>query len=348
MRRWNSRTVRVGASVLGLMLLTVLMASCGGTKTTTTASVADDTATTAPMAPTKLTLILPNPAPIPWYEAYVANSQGFFAKRNLTVEIVAVEGGDATLTAFAAGQADIASIDSSVFLRAAGSKPEFKPVMFYLMTNSGNFDIVVPEDSPIKTLADLNGKVVAANTEQDGGAILIDSVNKQLGITIKKLFCGDPMQALAGFQRNDIVAYACVTTDIATLKAQGFALRGLLTPEMKAASGSLAYWAKRETVTAKPEALKAFAAALQEARAYIGDDPQKLIDWMNAQNPITADNMGFIKAMASIYIQLRPTDVTPVGSIPPASFQLQWDNLLSQGVVKGQATDFYTNEFFAQ
>ncbi len=65
---------------------------------------------------------------------------------------------------------------------------------------------------------------------------------------------------------------------------------------------------------------------------------------MNAQNPITADNMGFIQAMASIYIQLRPTDVKPVGSIPPALFQLQWDNLLAQGVVKGQATDFYTND----
>jgi NitT/TauT family transport system substrate-binding protein len=345
MRRWNSRTVRVGALVLGLMLMTVLMASCGGSTSTTT-SAADDTATTAPMAPTELTLILPNPAAIPWFEAYVANSQGFFAKRNLTVKIVAVEGGDATLTAFAAGQAQIASMDSAVLMRAAGSKPEFKPVMFYLITNSGNFDILVPADSPIKTLAELDGKVVAANTEEDGGSILINTVNKQLGINIKKLICGDVLQALAGFDRGDIVAYACNTTDIATMESQGFAVRGLLTPEMRAASGSLAYWATRDTVTAKPQALKAFAAALQEARAYIGDDQQKLVDWMNAQSPIAADQMAFQKALAKAFLGLRPTDVTPVGSIPPATFDLVFNNLLAQGVVKGQATDFYTNEFF--
>ena len=332
--------------MLSLMLMMVLIAACGGEDETTTTSGGEASTTTASAAPAKLTLILPNPAPIPWFEAYVAKSEGFFAKRGLEVEIVAIEGGDAVLTAFAADQGDIASIDSAVFLRAAGSNPDFKPVMLYLLTNSGNFDILVPDDSPIKTLEELDGQVVGANTQEDGGSILIDTVNNQLGINIEKLLVGDPMQALAGFDRGDIVGYACVTTDTATLEAQGFGLRGLLTPEMKAASGSLAYWAKRETVETKSDALKAFAAGMQEARAFIADDPQKLIDWINAQDPIPEEAMGFITAMANIYMTLRPTDVEPVGSIPPELFKLQWDNLLSQGLVKGEPTDFYTNEFF--
>ena len=92
-------------------------------------------------------------------------------------------------------------------------------------------------------------------------------------------------------------------------------------------------------------------AALQEAEAYIGYDPQKLVDWANSQEPIAAEDMGFSLELAKQMIALRPTDITPVGYIVPEMFQQWWDGFLVNKIIDsslGAPTDYYTNEFFAK
>ena len=69
---------------------------------------------------------------------------------------------------------------------------------------------------------------------------------------------------------------------------------------------------------ANPEAMKAIVAALQEARAFIGDDPQKLVDWVNAQEPIPAEESPSTLLSPQMVLGTRPTDITPwVTSTPP-------------------------------
>lgn len=342
MRRWNGRTVRIGALCLGLMLMMVLVAACGGSTTTTTGAA---TSTTAAAAPVKLRVLISSPAVYPFYEVYVANTQGFFAKRNIEVEILEVEGSEGTTTAFAAGQAEIMQGDVST-LNPAVLK-QFTPIMFFNFMTS-IFDIVVPEDSPIKSPEELDGKVVGVNSDQDPGMSLIKSVEVKYGIKITPLITIEAAQALAGFDRGDIVAYASSLTGAARIEAAGTPMRSILPQEMVDASGGFGYWAKRETMDATPEAFKAFVAGLQEARAYIADDPQKLVDWANAQTPIPADELAFRKALSEAVISIRPT-VKPAGYIDPAVWQLWWDTLIENKTIDasvGKPTDFYTNEFF--
>ena len=369
MKHWRRRAGLLGGLCLVLMLMMVLVAACGGTTTTTTAaggattsaaaqttttaagatttSVAQST-TTAAAAPAAFTVLVTNPALYPYMEAYVAVSEGFFTKRGLTIKIEPADGTAGAIQAFAAGTGEIVYGDMGSYLRPEATK-QFTPVCFYMVTNSGVFDIVVPDASPIKTGADLNGKVIGANAEEDPGNALIRNLDTTLGITTQTLFTGDHLQALAAMDRGEIAAYAGSLPDIAVLLGRGVKLRSVAPVSIRSVNGGSGFWAKRATMDANPAAFKAFVAAIQEAHDWIGGDPQKLVDWANKQEAIPAEDMAYNLSLAQVLIGLRPTDVTPTGFIDPATWTKWWDGLVANKVVDpsiGKPTDFFTDEFF--
>jgi NitT/TauT family transport system substrate-binding protein len=350
MGRWNNRvrTVAVGALLLGLVLMAVLIASCGGSDTSTTTSAGGSTATTGQAASTEFTILLPHPAPYMFYESLVAAGEGFFEKRGLKVKIEVVDGTEGEITGFAAGLGNILWGDLGSYLRSAATD-QFHPIAFYLIEPIGMFDIMVPEDSPIKTAADLDGKVIGVTTAEDPGATMVTNMNSTLGINAKMLVVIEAMQAIAALNRGEIDAFAGGIADTAVMQAQGIAMRSVIPANIRTANGGNAYWSTRELMDADPAAFRGIVAGLQEARAFIGDDPQKLVDWVNAQEAIPAEDMPFHLAVATGVVATRPTDITPVGFIPPATWQSWWDSLVASKVIDpkiGAATDFYTNEFF--
>jgi NitT/TauT family transport system substrate-binding protein len=345
MKHWKRRTGLVGALCLGLVLMVVLLAACGGTTTTTAANA---TTTSVAAAPVKLTVVEGSSAVYPFYEPYVAKSQGFFEKRGLDVTIIEVDGAEATTTAFASGQADIEMSDlSTLNPQAISAMGENHPIMFFAFMTTP-FSIYVPADSPIQDPKELDGKVVAVNSEQDPGMSLIKTVNLEYGINAGYLIVNEAPQAMAALDRGDVVAYASSSTGAARIEAAGVEMRSIIPQEMIDKSGVFGYWASQATMDKNPDAFKAFVAALQEARAYIADDPQKLYDWANAQNPIPEEEQAFRKALAKVVISIR-THENPLGSINPDKWQVWWDALVANGTINssiGQPTDFYTNKFF--
>jgi NitT/TauT family transport system substrate-binding protein len=326
--------------MVALALLVVLIASCGGGTDESTTTAPAQTTTTVAAAPTEFTVLVTNPALYPYYEAYVE-------KRGLKVSIQPADGTAGAIQSFAAGVGQIVYGDMGSYLRPEATK-QFTPVCFYMVTNSGVFDIVVPEDSPIKTGADLNGKVIGANAEEDPGTALIRNLDTTLGIKTEILFTGDHLQALAAMDRGEIAAYAGSLPDIAVLLGRGIKLRSVAPADVRSVNGGSGFWSKRETMDTNPAAFKAFVAAIQEAHEYIGDDPQKLVDWSNAQEAIPAEDMAYNVALAKVLIGLRPTDVTPLGFINPATWTKWWDGLIANKVLDpslGKPEAFFTNEF---
>ena len=177
---------------------------------------------------------------------------------------------------------------------------------------------------------------------------LIKTMNLEFKINAKFLVVNEAAQALAALDRGDAVAYASSSTGAARLEAAGKPMVSIIPQSMVDKSGAFGYWATRKTMDANPAAFKAFVAAWQEARAYIADDPAKLYEWFNSYTPVPAADVAFRKALAKEVIKIR-THETPLGSIPPAKWQVWWDTLLANGTIDtsiGKVTDFYTNEFF--
>jgi NitT/TauT family transport system substrate-binding protein len=350
------------------MLLTVLIASCGGGTTTTSAGGATTTAagvtttaggaattaagvttTAAPVSSTQYTILVGAPIQIPFYEAYVAVSQGFFEKRGLKVKVVAVDGADGQITGLASGVGNIMYDAVSTFL--VPNAKEFNPIAFYMEETNGLWDLVVPASSPIQKMEELDGKVIGVTSPQDPGVNLVLNMNRVLGIKATTLIVTDAMQAMAAFNRGDIAAFSGVVVDIAVMQAQGVAMRSIATTEIRAISGGMGYWSPKKIMDANPQDFRAIVAALQEAEAYINYDPQKLVDWANSQEPIAAEDMGFSLELAKQMIALRSKEIKPVGYIVPEMFQQWWDGFLVNNIIDssaGKPTDYYTNQFFAK
>lgn len=112
------------------------------------------------LAQTKMVIGLPVSTYGPFVPVYAARDLGMFAKNGVNAEITAFRGGMVAQEALAAGAVDM--IDNSPVGAALGIKKGIKQkiVASSVVTLKGWY-IMVLEDSPIKTLKDLEGKNVA-------------------------------------------------------------------------------------------------------------------------------------------------------------------------------------------
>jgi NitT/TauT family transport system substrate-binding protein len=92
----------------------------------------------------------------------VAEEQGYFAEEGIEAEFVSQENGEAAVRQ---GNASLTSTGPEVLIREHLKDPDYPLVSFFVFNQRYNGRLVVPVDSPIRTLADLRGKRVALPTK---------------------------------------------------------------------------------------------------------------------------------------------------------------------------------------
>ena len=119
-----------------------------------------------------------------------------------------------------------------------------KPVMFYAQYPQSLFGLVTPTDGPIKSVADLKGKVIGTGTV-DGAevgfaaGILSDAglkggTEEELkGGKVDYTFLpvGDGGTAFAAFGRGEVAAYSAGISDMTIIRARGLALTEITPPK---------------------------------------------------------------------------------------------------------------------
>jgi NitT/TauT family transport system substrate-binding protein len=97
----------------------------------------------------------------PTYSVFFAgNKLGIYKKHDLDVEITTFRGGPATQEALAAGSIDLSAIAPAAVNLAVKKGVREKIVAMFTPPAPDGWYIMVPTDSPVKTMADLNGKSV--------------------------------------------------------------------------------------------------------------------------------------------------------------------------------------------
>jgi NitT/TauT family transport system substrate-binding protein len=98
----------------------------------------------------------------PTYSVFFAgNKLGIYKKYDLDVQITTFRGGPATQEALAAGSIDVSAIAPAAVNLAVKKGVREKIVALFTPPVPDGWYIMVPEDSPIKTIADLDGKNIA-------------------------------------------------------------------------------------------------------------------------------------------------------------------------------------------
>ncbi|MGN9838693.1 ABC transporter substrate-binding protein [Nonomuraea sp. H19] len=170
-----TRKLRCSAVALGVAVALVLT-GCSGSGSSASPSA-------GPNGLEKTTIKV-GAIPIPdSVSLYVAMSKGYFKQEGLTVEPVTITGGAAAMPQLLSGALDATLQNYVSGLVAVSQGKKIKLIADASQGAPNTFNIMVPKDSAIKTVADLKGKTVAVNTLNNIATLAVETQLKVAGLT---------------------------------------------------------------------------------------------------------------------------------------------------------------------
>ncbi len=240
----GGRSVRRWAVSAAMPLIIGACSGGGGGETTAAPTETTDggsTETTAAPSGDQLSVnfIFPNEGnpEIIFYAFFVAEDLGFFAEENLVATPIGSDGSSAATQQMVAGQADAGTPFSAAVLEAFTLGLDTR--YLYTYSTAQNFGIVVLDDSPIQSVADLAGKTIGISEEDGGEVPVIRAALQNVGldpdndVTLLAIGEGGPA-TLAAIENGEVDAYSSSTGDQLTLRARGLVLRDITPPEFDA------------------------------------------------------------------------------------------------------------------
>lgn len=266
------RTARIGALLGALALVAV---GCSGP-----AAIAPSAAT----PPTPVKFMVANPViNLGHVHLGVAEGQGYYKEANVEVSYLTSPGTVAVVQGVAAGNADMGQADTLALDAAvAQGVGEVKAVCSYVANNI--YYLVVPEDSTIKSAADLKGKKVGLSSLATGVFYNAQVMLKDAGIDPKDVAfvtIAQPASQLEALRTKQVDALSIIDVSVGTFRNAGAKLR-LLQP-----AGALQWqWnvvvAKASFLKDRPDAVAGVCRALQQAELFVKTNPKKGIDAFKA------------------------------------------------------------------
>ncbi|MFG2073519.1 ABC transporter substrate-binding protein [Nonomuraea maritima] len=254
------------------MTVALALSGCGGS---------DNTATTAGNGSglEKTTIkvgALPVPDPV---SLYIANEKGFFKEEGLTVEPVTITGGAAAVPMIEGGQLDISMTNYvSTFVAASqGKKVKLVADMYQAAPNT--FNIMVPKDSPIQTVADLKGKTVLVNNLKNIATLAVTTQLKVAGLTDKDVnFVEKPFPDMGNAIMSGQADAGWLTEPFITATQSQHGFRKLVdTMSGQTADLPIAGWMATEEWASKyPKTLAAFNRAISKAQQLASSDRKEI------------------------------------------------------------------------
>jgi NitT/TauT family transport system substrate-binding protein len=148
----------------------------------------------------------------------VGQSQGFFKKRSLELEVLYTQGGGETLTTVIAGAVDVGiSIGT---LGALGAYAKGAPIRVIGGSMIGAYEFwYVPTNSPIKSLKDAANKSVAYSTTGSSTNLMVLGFQELYGVKLKPVATGNPVATLTQVMSGQVdVGYSVPPFGVAELE----------------------------------------------------------------------------------------------------------------------------------
>jgi NitT/TauT family transport system substrate-binding protein len=157
----------------------------------------------------------------------VAQKMGWYAKDGIRLEMVPIGGSSDCVKFLATRQVDYAGIgvEPLAMIRAQGVKAR----IFYTYNQGFILGIAVPQDSPIKSFADLKGKSIGVIAMGAGGVILARAVAASAGLNpdtdIRIVVAGEGAQTAALLRQGEVDALSQYDAQYAMVENAGIKLR---------------------------------------------------------------------------------------------------------------------------
>jgi NitT/TauT family transport system substrate-binding protein len=280
------------------------------------------------------------------YPQFGMQAFGYLEKEGYKVTLLDSDTSVPYVAFLANGDADIVMLDAAETLAARNTGQDIKIVYeAYQFAPEG---IVVLEDSPIQTLADLKGKTIglAEQPDETTTSIALDSVGLSLN-DVKTFVVGNqgPVMAMALRDRT-IDAFAGGSSDRAAIEAQGIKFRNI-TPDAisKNPGNSLAVWGP--TLEEKRPMINAFLKAWAQAQHAGVIDTKAIVAMCREAIPEQFENLALGSKMIDygVYtLQLRRT--VKYGELQPDVWKSIQPGFIKAGIIDKEvdpSTFLYTS-----
>jgi NitT/TauT family transport system substrate-binding protein len=164
----------------------------------------------------------------------IATKMGWFARDGIKIELVPMPGSTDCVKAVATKDVSygVPSIEPVAIIRQQGIKIK----NYYTAYQANIYGIAVPEDSPIKTFADLKGKTIGVTSMASAGVIIARALAANNGFNPDKdisiVVAGEAAQTAALLRSHQVDALSQFDTQYALTENAGAKLRMLDTSEI--------------------------------------------------------------------------------------------------------------------
>jgi NitT/TauT family transport system substrate-binding protein len=263
-----------------LSLVAVATTACGGAASSSTTDDSASSDTSGPVEMQKVsvgnfgnsTLTMP---------LTIAQEQGFFEDAGLEVETVVAPSGPALASALIGGTTQIATgVTQGIFPAMAQGQPLRAVGPFGQM----DLQLVVPEDSGVKDVADLEGKNIGVTARGAVSETFARTMLEEAGVdpdSVTYVAVGPLPAQIAAFQQGAIDASSFSADATVVAEKQGVELRDLVST-LDGSAGELgeygmqSFWATTEPYTKEHgDVVDGFCTAMNKAAAWYADDANK-------------------------------------------------------------------------
>lgn len=219
----------------------------------------------------------------------LANTRGFFKQEGLTIKLETVQGGAPATSKLLAGGLDVSQTNYvSLFLaREKGNK--VKVIADAAQAKPNLFNLMVTNDSTIKSPGDLKGKRIAVNTLRNIGELAVTSTLKVNGVEAKDVkFVEYPFPNMGpALQKGDVDA-AWLTEPFISSRQSKVGLRSLADTMTGPTTGlPIAGWQVTEKFAREnPKTVAAFRRAVLRAQRLASENRRAVQDVITTYTPI--------------------------------------------------------------
>jgi NitT/TauT family transport system substrate-binding protein len=331
-------------ALAGMLMLLATAAACGGDGDESSGN-GDESGET-----TEITVASPFPSCLAFFPVYVAIDRGYFADEGLDVTVEPLDGSGAALQAVLTDRAQIAMPSPGPFMQSVEEGAELQD--FYTMYQGDIFSVVVPEDSEVNDVAELEGKKIGIGAPDGGEVPYVKSLlSEAAGLDegdYELVTVGDGGSAAVALERGDVDAYGAAFIDIAIMRQRGLELRALTDPDYPSGIDTLSV-SKDEWVEENEDAVKGYGRALARATTWAIDNPEGTVDICAKSFPDETTDREFALALLDEVITLTnlPEEADgKYGYSPVESLEPYRDFLVEQGELETAVDlDIFNNDF---
>ncbi len=271
----------------------------------------------APPAGQPVTLRLGVMAVSDCIQAFIADDQGIFKEQGLDVKLQTMKGGAEIAPAVAGGSLEAGWSNMVSIALAHERNLDFVFFSPGMVEKQGNrvHRIMVAKNSPVKSLKDLEGKIVAVNTLDNIPYVAFSSTLQKAGTDLKKVqFVEIPFPNMLAALKEGKVQGAIVPEPFGTAGLTEDSVR-VLDDQPFAAFGERAFvaswFASEKWLKANPDVAQRFVTAIRKANAYLAKNPTEARKIMLKYIKLD-EAMASKIALGAFDDQVQPADLQPV------------------------------------